>query len=297
MDVARTPESRFSDLPGFPWDAHYAADLPGYAGLRMAYLDEGPRDAPVALCLHGEPTWGYLYRKMIPVFLDAGLRVVVPDFFGFGRSDKPTADDVYTFDFHRDALIALVDHLQLVDVTLVVQDWGGLLGLTLPVARPSLVGRLLIMNTGLGVGSDPGPGFLAWRDYMANTPDLDVGDLMQRAVPGLSAAEAAAYAAPYPGPEYKAGVRTFPQLVPTSPDAPGASVSRQAAQWWATEWDGPTFMAIGENDPVLGPPVMDKMRQIIRGCPEPLRIPEGHFVQESGEIVARSALAAWGAPD
>lgn len=297
MDIVRTPESRFTDLPGFPWDAHYVADLPGYPGLRMAYLDEGPTDAPVVLCLHGEPTWGYLYRKMIPVFLDAGLRVVVPDFFGFGRSDKPVADDVYTFDFHRDALIALVDHLQLVDVTLVVQDWGGLLGLTLPVDRPSLVRRLLIMNTGLGVGSDPGPGFLAWRDYVANTPDLDVGDLMQRAVPGLSDAEAAAYAAPYPGPEYKAGVRTFPQLVPTSPDAPGASVSRQAAEWWATQWDGATFMAIGENDPVLGPPVMDKMRQIIRGCPEPLRIPEGHFVQESGELVARSALAAWGAPD
>ncbi len=291
--MVRTPDERFADLPGFPWSAEYVVDLPGYAGLRMAYVDEGPRDAPVVLCLHGEPTWGYLYRKMIPVFLDAGLRVVVPDFLGFGRSDKPVDDGAYSFDFHRGALLALTDSLGLSDVTLVVQDWGGLLGLTLPVDRPDLVGRLLVMNTGLGVGSDPGPGFLAWRDYMANTPDLDVADLMQRAVPGLSESEAAAYAAPFPGPEFKAGVRTFPQLVPTSPDAPGAEVSRAAAAWWATQWNGPTFMAIGETDPVLGPPVMDRLRQMIRGCPEPLRLPEGHFVQESGDIVARAALEAW----
>lgn len=293
MDVVRTPDARFADLPGFPWPARYAEDLPGHEGLRMAYVDEGPADAPVVLCLHGEPTWGYLYRKMIPVFLDAGLRVVVPDFLGFGRSDKPVDDAAYSFDLHRGSLLALVDRLGLQDVTLVVQDWGGLLGLTLPVDRPDLVGRLLVMNTGLGVGSDPGPGFLAWRDYMANTPDLDVADLMQRAVPGLSEQEAAAYAAPYPGPEFKAGVRTFPQLVPTSPDAAGAAVSRQAAAWWATEWHGPTFMAIGENDPVLGPPVMDRLRQMIQGCPEPLRLAEGHFVQESGDVVARAALEAW----
>ncbi len=294
LEALRTPDDRFADLPGFGYSPHYVDDLPGSAGLRMAYVDEGPADGPVVLCLHGEPTWGYLYRKMIPVFLEAGHRVVVPDLFGFGRSDKPVHDSDYTFDFHRTSLLDLVDRLSLNRVTLVVQDWGGLLGLTLPVDRPDLVARLLVMNTGLGVGSSPGPGFEAWRDFVAATPDLDVASLMRRAVPGLSDAEAAAYAAPFPGPEFKAGVRRFPQLVPTSPDAPGVDVSRAAAAWWNSEWTGPTFMAVGEQDPVLGPAAMALLRRTISGCPEPLMLPQGHFVQESGDVVARAALAAWG---
>jgi haloalkane dehalogenase len=293
IEALRTPDDRFRELPGFPYEPSYLNDVPAGSGLRMAYLDEGPKNGPVVLCLHGEPTWSYLYRKMIPVFLEAGHRVIAPDQLGFGRSDKPVKDADYSFDLHRNSLLTLVDALDLSDVTLVVQDWGGLLGLTLPLARPSLVGRVLVMNTGLGVGTSPGPGFLAWRDYVATRPDLDVGRLMQRAVAGLSDAEAAAYAAPFPGPEFKAGVRTFPQLLPITPEAPGAAVSREAAQWWATQWDGPTFMAIGELDPVLGPPVMEWLRSVIRGCPEPLRLQQGHYVQESGDVVARAALAAW----
>jgi len=293
-DVLRTPDDRFRDLPDFPYQPRYIEDLAGFEGMRLALIDEGPVSAPVVLCLHGEPTWSYLYRKMIPIFLDAGYRVVAPDFFGFGRSDKPVADDWYTFDVHRRSLLALVDRLLLHKVTLVVQDWGGLLGLTLPVDRPDLVGRLLVMNTGLGVGADPGPGFIAWRDYVANNPDFNVGELMSRAVPELSEAEVAAYAAPFPGPEFQAGVRTFPQLVPITRDMAGVEVSRAAAQWWSQEWNGPTFMAIGENDPVLGVPVMNALRGVINGCPEPLVLPEGHFVQESGDVVARAALEAWG---
>jgi pimeloyl-ACP methyl ester carboxylesterase len=293
IEALRTPDERFAALPGFPYQAHYVSDLPAYEGLRMAYVDEGPAEAPVVLCLHGEPTWAYLYRKMIPVFLQAGLRVVVPDYFGFGRSDKPVLDEVYTFDFHRNSLIAFIDALALSRVTLVVQDWGGLLGLTLPLDRPDLVGRLLIMNTALGTGSPPGDGFMAWRAYMAETQDLDVAGLMQRAAPQLTAAEAAAYAAPWPGPQFKAGVRRFPALVPITPHDPGASVSRSAAAWWAEQWQGPTFLAVGINDPILGPPVMSRMRQLIRGCPEPFLVDEGHFVQESGDLVARAALQAW----
>jgi len=293
-DVLRTPDDRFQHLPDFPYEPRYIEDLPGFEGMRLALIDEGPVSAPVVLCLHGEPTWSYLYRKMIPVFLDAGYRVVAPDFFGFGRSDKPVADDWYTFDVHRRSLLALVDKLLLHKVTLVVQDWGGLLGLTLPVDRPDLVGRLLVMNTGLGVGADPGPGFIAWRDYVANNPDFNVGELMSRAVPELSEAEVAAYAAPFPGPEFQAGVRTFPQLVPITRDMAGVEVSRAAAQWWSQEWNGPTFMAIGEKDPVLGVPVMNALRGVINGCPEPLVLPEGHFVQESGDVVAQAALEAWG---
>ena len=188
----------------------------------------------------------------------------------------------------------MISLLAMHKVTLVVQDWGGLLGLTLPVDRPELVGRLLVMNTGLGVGADPGPGFIAWRDYVANNPDFNVGELMSRAVPELSEAEVAAYAAPFPGPEFQAGVRTFPQLVPITREMAGVEVSRAAAQWWSQEWSGPTFMAIGENDPVLGVPVMNALRGVIKGCPEPLILAEGHFVQESGDVVARAALEAWG---
>jgi pimeloyl-ACP methyl ester carboxylesterase len=145
--ILQTPPERLANVPGFPYCAHDRADLPGYAGLSMAYVDEGPATAPVFLCLHGQPTWGYLYRRMIPHFLATGGRVVAPDFFGFGRSDKPAEDAVYTFDFHRNSLIAFVRALDLKDVTLVVQDWGGLLGLTLPMEMPERFSRLIVMNT------------------------------------------------------------------------------------------------------------------------------------------------------
>jgi pimeloyl-ACP methyl ester carboxylesterase len=293
LTALRTDDDRFANLPGFPYQPRYVEDLPGFAGLRMAYLDEGPADGEVLLCLHGEPTWSYLYRKMIPVFTAAGLRVIAPDLFGFGRSDKPVDDAAYSFDFHRDSLLALIAALRLQRFGLVVQDWGGLLGLTLPVALPGAVDRLLVMNTALGVSTPPGEGFLAWRRYVADHPDLDVAALMQRAVPGLTDAEARAYAAPWPDARSKAGVRMFPQLVPTSPQDPGVEVSRQAAGWWADQWQGPTVMAVGIHDPILGPPVMARLRRMIRGCPEPLLVEQGHFVQESGQEVAQAALRGW----
>lgn len=289
MDALRTPGERFANLPEFAYEPHYL-DLDG---LRMAYIDEGPRDGEVVLCLHGEPTWSYLYRRMIPVFTAAGMRVVAPDWFGFGRSDKPVDDAAYTWDFHRASMLGLVNALGLREVTLVVQDWGGLLGLTLPVEDPGLVKRLLIMNTAFGVGTKPTPGFLAWRDYVANTPDFNVGELMGRAEPSLTVAEVAAYDAPFPDARYKAGVRRFPALVPTSPDDPGAAVSRAAVQWWSTEFEGQAFMAIGTTDPVLGG-VMPRMRELIRGCPEPMLLEAGHFVPEHGGPIAQAALQAWG---
>jgi haloalkane dehalogenase len=294
IEALRTPEARFADVPDFGYDPNYIEDLPGYEGLRMAYIDEGPRDGSVVLCLHGEPSWSFLYRKMIPVFTSAGYRVVAPDFYGFGRSDKPVADQDYTWDFHRGSLTEFIDRLGLSGVTLLVQDWGGVLGLTLPVTHPDLISRLLIMNTALAVGVSPGPGFLEWRDYVANTPDLPVAELFARSEPGLNDAEVAAYEAPFPDSAYKAGVRRFPQLIAIETDAPGAEIARDAAQWWSTEWDGPTFMAVGKNDPVLGPKVMEMMRAMIRNCPEPLMVDAGHFVQERGDEVARAALAHWG---
>lgn len=295
VTILRTPDHRFANIPDWPYQSRCLDDLPGYEGLRLAYVDEGPADGAVVLCLHGEPTWGYLYRHMIPAFTEAGLRVIAPDWLGFGRSDKPADDAAYTWDFHRGSLVAFVERLGLSSVTLVVQDWGGLLGLTLPVTHPGVVTRLLIMNTAFAAGTNPGPGFLAWRDYMASTRDLDIAALMQRASPGLSDAEAAAYAAPFPDATFQAGVRRFPQLVPTAPDFDGVAISRRAMQWWSQTWDGPTFMAVGVDDPVLGPPVMNRIRQIIRNCPEPLEVRAGHFVpDQAGAEIARAALAAWG---
>jgi haloalkane dehalogenase len=298
-NALRTPEAQFANLPDWPYAPRYIEDLPGYQGLRAHYVDEGPKDArQTFLCLHGEPSWAYLYRKMIPVFLDSGARVIAPDFLGFGRSDKPVDDTAYTFTFHRDFLIALIERLDLSNLTLVVQDWGGLLGLTLPVAMPRRIARLLIMNTAFPTGAEPSEGFLAWRDYVARTPDFDVGSLFRRSDKTLTAAEAAAYDAPFPNSAYKAGVRRFPQLVPIrgeAADEEAMAIGRAARDWWRDEFRGQSFMGIGAADPVLGPPIMRRLRETIRGCPEPVMLEGvGHFVQEHGAPLARAALEAWG---
>ncbi len=292
--VLRTPEERFENLPGYDWAPNYLDDLRGYEGLRAHYVDAGPKDSEVFLCLHGEPTWAYLYRRMIPVFTAAGCRAVAPDFFGFGRSDKPIIDADYTFDFHRNFLLRLIERLDLHRITLVCQDWGGLLGLTLPLDMPERFERLIVMNTTLGTGEGLKEGFLAWRAYMAKNPDLAIDKLMQRGCPHLSAAEAAAYAAPWPDQAYKAGVRRFPQMVPENLEDEGAELSRRARDWWRSEWSGQAFMAVGMQDPVLGPPVMAALRKCIKNCPEPYEVAEaGHFVQEWGDQVASAALAAF----
>jgi len=298
IEALRTPDDRFANLPGFPWAPHYVDDLPGYQGLRAAYIDEGPRDADrTFLCLHGEPSWSYLYRRMIPVFLESGARVVAPDFFGFGRSDKPVKQSDYSFDFHRNYLLALVERLDLQHITLVVQDWGGLIGLTLPIVPDfaARLDRLIVMNTGIGTGQPAGPGFMAWKNYALSTPDLPIGALIARGTPHLTPEEIAAYDAPYPDASYKAGAQVFPALVPIEPDMAGADYGRAASTWWSTQWNGPTFMAVGDADPVLGPPQMAVLRKQIKGCPEPMMIAGGgHFVQEWGEEIARAALESFG---
>ncbi|HUX25130.1 MAG TPA: haloalkane dehalogenase [Burkholderiales bacterium] len=296
MHTLRTAEERFLDLPAYPYAPRYAQGLPGFDGLRLHYLDEGGPDAAATwLCLHGQPTWSYLYRKMIPLFVAAGGRVIAPDLFGFGKSDKPADETFYTFGRHRDALAALIERLNLSNITLVCQDWGGLLGLTLPMDMPQRFKRLLVMNTALGTGDQPlTEGFVAWRAWNNKNSDMDIAKLMARSCPHLSAAECQAYAAPYPDASYKAGVRRFPNLVPDRPDAEGAEISRRARSWWQSQWSGQTFMAIGMKDPVLGAPVMHALRKLIRGCPAPYEHPDaGHFVQEWGEDIARRALAAF----
>lgn len=232
-EVLRTPEERFTNLPGYPFAPHYIDNLPGYDGLRIHYVDEpgepGPNNGRVALCLHGEPTWSYLYRRMIPVLTKAGYRVIAPDLLGFGKSDKPAVDAVYSFAFHRNMLLRLVQMLDLDRITLVCQDWGGLLGLTLPMEMAERFTRMIVMNTALPDGSEPLPdGFLAWREWTDAHPDMAVGRLMRRACPHLTAEEAAAYDAPFPDERYKAGVRRFPRLVPDRPDLEAARVIGKA---------------------------------------------------------------------
>ncbi len=298
IESVRTPDERFAGLPGFAYAPRYVEDLDGYDGLRVHYLDERPTVTPSGrtfLCLHGQPTWSYLYRRMLPVFTAAGHRVVAPDLLGFGRSDKPVDDATYTFTFHRNLLLRFFERLDLERVTLVVQDWGGLLGLTLPHVFQRRIDRMLVMNTGLGIGRSPGPGFDAWKAFVASKPDFDVAALMQRSCPHLSPAEAAAYAAPFPGRAFRAGPRTFPALVPVAPDMDGVIVSREAAAYLQHDWQGTTFMAIGMQDPVLGPHVMQALAQRIRGCLPPVELGQaGHFVQEWGEEVATRALVAFG---
>jgi tRNA(adenine34) deaminase len=296
-DALRTPAEAFEHLPDYPWRAHYLSDLPALAGLRLHHLDEGPQDAPVTyLCLHGNPAWSYLYRKMIPVFLAAGARVVAPDLIGFGKSDKPKKDSLHRFGWHRQVLLELVERLDLQRVVLVVQDWGGILGLTLPMAQPSRYRGLVVMNTLLATGDAPlSAGFLAWRAMCADKPDFDVGRLLGRGNPQLSAAECAAYNAPFPDRGYRAALRAFPALVPEFADDEGAALSRQARDFWREQWSGQTLMAVGTQDPVLGLPVMMALQGHIRHCPPPMLLPQvGHFVQEHGAPIAHAAVDLFG---
>ena len=334
-DALRTPDAQFDNLPGYPWQPHYVSDLPSLAGLRMHYLDEvggrqdqsqsqsqnqgqgggqrtwigagGAKEAAASaavatqttyLCLHGNPAWSYLYRKMIPVFLASGARVIAPDMIGFGKSDKPKKDAAHSFTWHRQTLLELVERLDLRNVVLVVQDWGGLLGLTLPFAAPERYTGLLVMNTTLATGEVPlSAGFVAWREMCAKNPAFDIARLFARGNPHMSPQECAAYMAPFPDAGHRAATRVFPAMVPEFADSEGAAVSRQARTFWATQWAGKTLMAIGTQDPVLGSPVMRQLQGMIRNCPEPLLLDQaGHFVQEHGASIAQAAVALFGAP-
>lgn len=307
-DALRTPESRFAKLPGYPWAPNYISDLPALGGLRMHYLDEGLRDGDAGqgvaagearpaqrtwLCLHGNPSWSYLYRHQIPIWLAAGDRVVAPDLIGFGQSDKPKKEGAHSFTWHRQVLLELVERLDLRRVILVVHGWGGALGLTLPPAAPHRYAGLLAMNTLLPTGDAPlPPGWLAWRKMGRQKPAYDIARLMARSHPPLTPAECAAYAAPFPDAGHRAATRAFPALVTESAEADGAPIARQARDFWRNDWAGRSLMAIGAQDPVLGEPVMRALHADLRGCPPPWVLPEvGHFVPEAGAVLAERALA------
>jgi tRNA(adenine34) deaminase len=292
-DALRTPDEAFSGLSDYPWQPHHVSDLPSIDGLRMHYLDEGDANAPLTwLCLHGNPAWSYLYRKMIPVWLAAGHRVVAPDLIGFGKSDKPKKDSFHHFEIHRQSMLELIERLDLQRVVLVVQDWGGILGLTLPMDAPERYKGLLVMNTTLATGEQPlSDGFLAWRGWCQSQPLFGVGKLFARGTRNMTPQETAAYDAPFPDKGYRAALRAFPPMVPEFADSPGAAISRLAHDFWRNDWQGQSFMAIGQQDPVLGEPVMRHLQSQIRGCPEPMLLPDaGHFVQEQGRAIAEAAV-------
>jgi len=297
VDAYRTPDERFENLPDFPFEPRYIDDLAGYEGLRMHYVDEGPADAErVYLCLHGEPTWSYLYRKMIPIFAAAGRRVIAPDLFGFGRSDKPTEDAVYSFDFHRESLLRLVERLDLRGITLVVQDWGGLIGLTLPLDIADRIDGVITMNTALVTGDmELPPSFFTWRTWVADHPDMDAAEAMMFLDYSVPREAFEAYRAPFPNKRSKAGARAFPAMVPTELDAPGAEIARRARDWWTNEWSGQALVATGIHDRLGGVESAQLLASQIKDCPPVFEVIEGgHFCQERGEGVARKYLELYG---
>ncbi len=253
MQTVRTPDERFADLPDYPFEPHYV-DIDDTEGgtLRVHYVDEGPIDGPVVLAMHGEPSWSFLYRKMIPPMVAAGLRVIAPDLVGFGKSDKPTEQSDYTYARHVAWMqSAIIDHLDLTGATFFGQDWGGLVGLRLVAENPDRFDRVIIGNTGLPTGdTPPSEAFLNWQRFSQTTEVFDVGFLINMATTTeLSAAEVAAYDAPFPDDTYKAGARIFPALVPTSPDDPAAPANRAAWEVFK-QWDKPLICCFSDSDPV-----------------------------------------------
>jgi haloalkane dehalogenase len=289
MDIVRTPDDRFTDLPGYPWSPRYATTSDG---LRVAVLDEGPRDAAPVLLMHGEPTWSYLYRKMVPVLLDAGLRVVAPDLVGFGRSDKPVRDDDYTYARHVEWMRSvLLDELDLRDAVLVCQDWGGLIGLRLLAEHPDRFARVVAANTGLPDGTRRMPD--AWwrfHDFVQSTPDLPIGFLVASGcADGLSDDVAAAYDAPFPTAEHKAGPRAFPALIPQTLDDPATPDNQRAWEVLRT-LETPVLTAFSDQDPVTagGERYLQAHLPGAQGQPHTTIEGGGHFLQEDrGPELAR----------
>lgn len=293
MEALRTPDERFADLPDFPFAPRYVEvdDTEG-GRLRVAYLDEGPADGETVLLMHGEPSWSFLYRHVIPVLVDAGLRVVAPDLVGFGRSDKPVHRDDYSYARHVGWMRqALLDELDLRDVTLVCQDWGGLIGLRLVAENPDRFARVVVANTGLPTGDQPmSEAFLAWQRFSQESPDFHIGRIVGNGTAQGAAPEVvAAYDAPFPDDRYTAGARIFPTLVPTSPEDPAAADNR-AAWEVLSRWDKPFLTAFSDQDAITrgGERVFQKLVPGAQGMPHTTLAGGGHFLQEDvGPELAR----------
>ena len=288
----RTPDECFANLEEFPFEPHYV-EIDGY---RVHYLDEGPTDADPVLLLHGEPSWCYLYRKMIPVLVAAGHRCIAPDLVGFGRSDKPSVRDTYTYQFHVDIVNAFVCQANLQKITLFGQDWGGLIGLRVLAANPERFARLVVANTGLPTGDHKvSEGFLKWLHYSQTVENFHVGGILKGGcVSPLSAGAIAAYNAPFPSDEFKAGARQFPLLVPITPDNPASEANRKA---WETvrRWPGKVLTLFSDKDPVMsgGEKPFQKLLPGAAGQPHEIIVDAGHFLQEDKGAEIAAKMFAW----
>ncbi len=288
MQTLRTPDQRFADLPGYDFEPHYVEvddlDVDDPGTLRVHYLDEGQRDGHVVLCMHGEPSWSYLYRTMIPPLVAAGFRVIAPDLVGFGRSDKPSETSDYTYARHVAWMQAgIIEHLDLQDATFFGQDWGGLIGLRLVAENPDRFSRVVIGNTGLPTGQHPpSDAFMAWQKFSQESPVFDIGALINRAtITELGEAEIGAYDAPFPDDTFKAGARIFPSLVPTSADDPAVEANRAAWQVFM-QWDKPFVTCFSDSDPVTAGGDAPFLKLVPGAANQPHTTIEGagHFFQE-----------------
>lgn len=294
MEILRTPDERFANLPGYSFAPHYVTINRADTPLRLHYVDEGPSEAAPVLLLHGEPSWSYLYRKMMPIIVAAGHRAVVPDLIGFGRSDKLARREDYSYQFHVDVLTAFIEALDLRGITLICQDWGGLLGLRIAAEHPDRFARIVAANTFLPTGDQPpSEAFLRWQHYSQTVEDFHVGGIIKGGcVSELAPEVIAAYNAPFPDDSFKAGARQFPVLVPTRPDDPASAANRQA---WAVlrRWEKPFLTAFSDSDPVTrgADRVLQKFIPGAQGQPHVTITQAGHFLQEDkGEELAQVAV-------
>ena len=292
MRILRTPDERFTNLKDYPFKAHYVEVLATADDkLRIHYVDEGPKNTETVLLMHGEPSWSYLYRKMIPIILDSGFRVVAPDLVGFGRSDKPADRNDYTYQGHVDWMQGWLDRMDLQRITLVCQDWGGLIGLRLVVQNIDRFARVVVANTGLPTGDHPvTDAFLNWRKYSIEVPDFDVGAIVTMGCrTTLPDAVLTAYNAPFPDDTYKEGARIFPSLVPITPDDPASQSNRKA--WEVlSKFDKPFLTAFSDTDAITkgGEHVFQKQVPGAKGQSHTTIKGAGHFLQEDcGEELAK----------
>jgi haloalkane dehalogenase len=296
MDVLRTPDSRFENLEDYPFSANYvdvaASDT---EPLRMHYLDEGPHDGPPIVLLHGEPTWSYLYRKMIAPLAEGGFRVLAPDLIGFGRSDKPRRIEDYTYLRHVEWVTSWFERLRLKDVTLVVQDWGSMIGLRVAAEQDARIGRLVVANGFLPTAQRPAPPAVhIWRTFARYSPVLPAGRLVAiGTVRRVRAKVRAGYDAPFPDKRYQAGARAFPRLVPTSADDPAVPANRAA--WDALgRWEKPCLAIFGQRDPILGKADRPLIEHIPGAAGQPhARINASHFIQEDSGPELADRILAW----
>ncbi len=298
-NVLRTPEEKFVGLSGYPFEAHYLEEVAGFEGVgdpvRMHFLDEGKGDLTYLL-LHGHPTWSYLYRRLIPIITKAGHRALAPDLPGFGRSDKPKNPASYTFEGLRTSLVDLIERLDLQNVVLVVHEWGGTLGLTIPPKMPERFAGLICFNTWLATGERRlADGYRNWIERASSESDLNVRALMARANRILTLEECNAYQAPFPDEAHKAALVALPKILPIKKDAPGAERSREAQSWWREDFDGVAMMLAGMRDPLMPPDLMRELAADFHNLAAPIAVGSaGHFVPEWAEEFGEDLIAEIG---